>query len=467
MDHLEAKKNIFFASCLENHSQIFNLDYYRSYSIVGISSSIIYWPFYYIYPDPYSHYFLGILTLLGFALASCKALKIKYFIALIPCLYFPLVFQVLHDTGPIRLAIISYPFIILLIFLFFNSKSSLYKILSCFGIFLIISIAIEDKAFFIFILPQIIFLGIGYYLIFEINKTGLEIIFNLRLYKLISILLMTICLALFFVLFCIRIPGQDDLSISYFKFLSSIYREPLGFRKELKEIIQYLLSPIWMSSRIYNFSWLSKGISCIFFLPALFLFLNVKGRLASFKYICFGSIFVTCIIFLISSITWSGHHFIFLHIPIIFLLMQYASKSYNNYLKTILCLSLSSLVAILQLNYADIGIHSRFDKSGLTYLLKDENLAKNSIINFSSWGGYYIQALYGNKSQLVTWTYPLNFQNAKEINELSIKTKRSLIFNICHSCTRDEILKFFPEKSVTRLTTKNSYWILWKIESKI
>jgi len=72
----------------------------------------------------------------------------------LPLLYFPLIFLFLHDTGPIKIAMLTLPILIIIFKKIFNSNSiSFFNFFLTFLACACVVIALEDKAFYLFLLP--------------------------------------------------------------------------------------------------------------------------------------------------------------------------------------------------------------------------------------------------------------------------------------------------------------------------
>ena len=142
--------------------------------------------------------------------------------------------------------------------------------------------------------------------------------------------------------------------------------------------------------------------------------------------------------------------------------MQYAGESAAQYLKIVTLLTLSLIFSIAQLVYGNVGDYAKFNRSDVFKYLQNEESIKNSVINFSSWGGYYIHFLYGPKSQLVT-DRPVDASNGKALEEMRNSLRKDYIINVCYDCTEEAMSIGFPDKSINRIGPQHTKWILWKV----
>ena len=461
-------------SCLRYPAKLFGINFFKSYSYVGVSSANIYKIFYKIIPMQLSHYIYGLVVLVIFSFSLARVLNLKLSTALIPALYFPLLFPLLHDIGPIRIAVLAYPATIYLVSKLFNLGSSTFvKACSIVGIFFVVLVAVEDKPFFVYLIPQIFLMAFGYDLIakYRCSPQSGQVNFFYSLLRTRKIILSTlflsiaVLLALFIVLFCIRIPLGADQSTSYLRSLAGQVH-PIGSSwLEFKYIFEYLITPIIFASRVFDISRWEEAISAFLFAPILLTFLSTRGKLLPYKYLFIFSILILSTTFIFTRNTAYPHHFVFLHIPIIFLLMQYAGESATKYLKIVTLLTLSSIFSIAQLVYGNVGDYAKFNKSEVFKYLQYEDEVKNSVINFSSWGGYYIQFLYGPRSQLIT-DRPIDASSGIALEEMRSRLNKDYIINVCFDCTVEGVSKGFPGKNVTRIGPKQTKWILWKISPR-
>jgi len=480
-EYAAAIEHTFIEGCSWYPSKIFDIEFHRNYGYVGVSSAYLYQPFFNALPSPLSHYILGLLVLLAFSIALTKVMQLNPAVALVPLLYFPLAFQTIHDTGPIRISLLTYPVFIYLAFVLLKAKSLVSaKVLALVILFFSVAIAAESKPFFLYLLPQILLIAFGYAYAISYPKEHdghslRSLIFQVGSKKTLTWLIfiaLVIAFALYLTLFSIKMPGSSGADTTYFSYLLNSATTTNSTLDEAKMILDYLVFPFMFTHKIYDVNRLQQIISAIFFLPIFnitFHYLKQKTQAGLFLG---ASILVMIFILLATKNAWAGHHFIFIHIPLIMLVMLYANESKARFIWAIRAIVLLALVCSAQLLNGTVTLHSNSEKSVVFRYLHNEEIAKSSIINFSSWGGYYIQSLYGAKSQLVTYQF-LNEANhndeannmiqAQRLLDLSKKLNREIIYNICYSCSKKDMMKFFPGKMIEKLELDNSAWLIWKI----
>jgi hypothetical protein len=475
-----AIEHVFRESCTSNPGRLLGLEFYRSYSIVGYTSNLLYLPFYQAFSAPTSHHVLGALVLLIFSIWLVKAFSLSKLTVVIPLIYFPLLFQTIHDTGPIRIALLSYPLVVLSIAKLFDKNSSLFrKGLAFLGIFLVVSFATEDKAFYIYLLPQVLFLALGFVfcrhydemtkLAFKQEKK--ERVF-FKIIEKFAFEIFLVFLAVFFsillTLIFITVPLDD--SSSYHSYLldllvQSSNRIKISFLQEIKYLAGYLLAPTQFANRIYELSFPQKLISIFGFTPVLILCLvALRKEKNKIRFLILGTIGLGVSIFIFTRHAWSGHHFIFLHISILILLMRYASCGEQKYAYVVASILLSTIVSCVQLSFGKQGVHSESTRQPIFDYLSRDEIASNAIINFVSWGGYYQQSLYGARTQLVTYIEPITQESAARLVEVWTRSGRKEIINVCSCCDAQAISSFFPEHKISTVDFLNTSWRLVRIE---
>ena len=74
------------------------------------------------------------------------------------------------------------------------------------------------------------------------------------------------------------------------------------------------------------------------------------------------------------------------------------------------------------------------------------------------------QSIYGDDSQIVTMTAPINTDLAYKLNNLRIKKNRTHILNICYDCSIENIKQVFVDAKNVELTgPKTMDWKVIKI----
>lgn len=468
-------EHIFRESCTAYPIRFFGIDFFRSYAYLGISSNLLYLPFYLALPTPSSHHLLGITVLLIFSILLVKALSFPKQTVVIPLIFFPLLFQIVHDTGPIRLALLSYPLVLMLVFKLLDENQTLHrKIIYSLGMFAVVGIAIEDKPFYIYLLPQVLALSVGFVLIqhrqnqvkFTFTKERVFSEFSTNFLLGLLMLIITVSFACILILLFMTVPlGQKGNHYPYLAYLATKSAIKVSFLQEIQYIATYFFIPTQFASRIYDLSSKSSVISILAFIPTILVSLiALKNETRNMRLVILGTIGLGCAVFLLTRNTWSGHHFIFLHIPILILLMRYASSGLNKYTSVVLSILTSSIVSCTLLFFEKEAVNAESNRQPIFEYLSQENIASDAIINFTSWGGFYIQSLYGSRTQLVTYIEPMTKESSGRLLEIFQRSGRKEIINVCSDCDALSIASFFPGYEVSTIDFPNTSWRLVKIQ---
>ena len=60
-------------------------------------------------------------------------------------------------------------------------------------------------------------------------------------------------------------------------------------------------------------------------------------------------------------------------------------------------------------------------------------MAAKNVLNFSFWGGYYQQSLYGDRAQIVTYIEPMNAGDVTALKDIARRTSRDIL-DVCMRC---------------------------------
>jgi hypothetical protein len=459
--------------CDKYLASFFGFQFHKNYEYFGVTSNFLYAPFYFLFPSIYSHYIFGFIALLAFAGLMVKALNLNAKALIIPLAFFPLLYSFIHDIGPISLAMLSYPAFILAISRLLNPRTSVRSIVFWLGIaFLMTLLSLEDKAFFIYLLPQILLISLAasIYLDKSTDSTFafLKVRSSIFFLRRAVLLGLVIFIAAAIVLLLIRVDGM-----TYYQYLKglraiSLREYPITQWEIFHSIRNFLITPILMIHRTIIPNEFSVWISRLLWIPILAIagFHTWRTKSFALTLILLSDVVLGCI-YIYSQNVWASHHFIFLFIPILIILMLSASSSKNAYYLVISALLLNLVGNIALAVGQPIASHSSPSRAAVFSYLSNHDVARNSIINFSSAGGYSIQALYGDKNQIVVWT-PLKSDHAGDkLLEILTKSGRQSILNVCDNqddCSYQLLKAQFPYQTIQKIGPENSSWWIWEIK---
>lgn len=431
----------------------------RPESYTGLFHSLLYAPFFAALHVPEAQYLFGLTLLALFAFLTSRLIRGGRIGAALLFAFFPFLIMCLHDTGPVSFHLLAFPLCALGFKKILDEPKALkfgYAALTAF----VVAAAAEEKPFFLYLLPSIGFFALAFV------STSEKTILREKIHASWSSLLfggVLAALGIGWVLFSHNAEGQN-----YFGWLIHRADAKVPALDWLTLLLYYLF--FW-SSFAHNFFTITAASTSLFFLSVLtgfFFFLILlavvthreifrnysKTRLAFLA----ASFLAMATIFFVIRNTWAGHHFIFLWVPLIVLFIDVLRRVPSSWRmglgSAFLALNLFSVVVLTQLPFETKVLR---DKEAIFSYLNREDIASEGLINFSSWGGYYIQSLYGQKTQLVTYTepyasersrfLPITMEDADALLKLSQKTGRR-IYNVCYEdyCNADSLQTAFGNR---------------------
>ncbi len=483
----QQKFNIYRESCYEYETQFLGFSYHRAYSIVGISSSIIGFPFFSLVNSIWTNYFIGFLFVILISIGIAKSFVINkgqsFFMFAI---YFPLSYSVIHDGGPIRISmlVIAWSPILLKNFLDSFGVRRLFWLLA---LCLTWVVAVEDKPFFVFLIPGIVLL-MGSSLLFRENK--LYFLTNL---KSAVMGIISSCVSVMLFLLITKVEGE-----TYFEYLTAVSKR-IDFDVLLKSVLTFDYSNLTSQFDLVNkllflFVWplfghrviefTNFGFGSVLFqhpetsktlgnLPTVFYLLTVALTFVSF-YLLFKNLrpskqnIKETFTLLFSSISfwfgafisggWASHHFVFLHLPILVSILI-LNKSKNNRLIYFL-FSITSVITIISILISPVNkLASR--EIGIVYEKAIENSDEFSILSCSSWGCYYPYSLTNKNDIPVVFVTPEVPNHFREL-EIRARSESKNILVMCTDCTIETVGQYFPSFGVSQIETGTKIWSLFK-----
>lgn len=460
--------SVFQEGCDKYSASIFGIPFHRNYQYIGVLSNYLYAPFYYSIPNIYSHYLFGLVSLLLFSFLLVRALKVRWEYIFIPLTFFPLLNLMIHDHGPANFSLISYPIFFLLVQKLFSRDLGLKSfLLLALGIAATVLVGLDEKVFYLYLIPQILILSFAIALYQEVGilkradiSESLPLI--VRRVFFLGLVILLVCVGF---LFFIKTEG-----VNYFRYLVELKKiqsreAPIAFGDIYSFLIQFGSTPYAYPHRIFHLNEGYLRISQIVFAPLLaiaaFAVWNYRNRAA--VWVLLLSEVILILTFFVTKNVWASHHFIFLQIPIIILLILFVNASEKRFLLVSALLVINLVTNIYLLKNSTVQGHARLSQNGIFEYLSQNEIAKNSLINFSSFGGYFILSLYGNKEQVITWKDLKNKESGDDLFQLSKKSSKGNVINACENCELGDIQRAFPSSTVEQVGPKDPSWRLWKI----
>ncbi len=448
-DHPFAKLDIFQEGCDGRYDRItfFGLRISGAYHYVGLLSSVLYAPFYYLFHAPRVQYAYGLVFFLGFALLLARYSKKPQLCLPIILSFFPFVFQFVHDTGPVKFSLMCFPLGAVLARHMILSLSSALRCAYGIALALLILLAAEDKIFFVYLIPSFSFFCIA-----VLDELSWQRLYAQLVKSRIPLLLMAVIVLLGLVTLLFAQMGGG----TYFDHLSRV-----GARLESEQgsktvfITSLLLILTWpaYAHRVFDMQvsnmlpmivsmllCAALIVACLTLAIKRKLFLPLRPRTVLLGLSFFMSLFV----FIGLGKVWAGHHFIFLWVPVLLLFSDLiAALAPTSLLTVTLCYFALNVLSMLVLTQEPIAINMRQDQEAIFDYFSDPQRAASAIVNYSSWGGYFIQALYGPKNQLITSKDPLDSVSAQKLLEIAQRTNRR-VYDVCLDPLQETLFEGLP-----------------------
>lgn len=460
------------------------LKYNLSYIYNGISSSLFLFPFQSIFDSIWTQYFVGTLTLLLITLGTSKSFNIKNKYLPLSLLFFPIVYSLLRDAGPIRISLLCISWSPYL-FKKYLENNGIKKIMY----FLLISISwvisIEDKPFFIYLIPGTVFLMISS---LDKNKI-LEILKRkkLEMFKIFSSLT-------FFCLLFLSLLRMEVWNKPYLVWLMGHSRgrgiSPTGILDPFIYTFywpQYFQRVVHLSNshalNLQNLPIIILALSIVIISAKYYLvlwkFLKKSKEIQNLNLLFLLCSFLTFNICIILSGGVLHHHYVFAQYPLLIALLYFAQikkeKAYYFSFKVFISLTLLSYI-VFTLSPPRLYAHKEIPK---IFNLAIENTDNKSIINCSSWGCYFNYAL-SNKKQMPV-VYGDKIEHMQDLSQLS-KNNQSNILHICQSrysephqepyennkgentiCNKKRLETIYESSNVSEIENDSEIWKLYKI----
>lgn len=446
----------------------------RSFWYAGASSALFFVPFWWLFNDPLAiRVWEGVLWLLSGYLMS-RIIRVPWsIVASVVLLSIPFLAQHVLDTGPIALQLVMVQAAILLI-LKAVTEGSIWK-LPLYGAIagVCIFVAIEQKAFVVYATPLAIYLlCVGVFARYS-NGSGL------RMGQLFGRFLVA-CLASGFV-------GGQLLKTLFFARNrgGGTYWEVLQGRATLFSFTQidewashfwnlfsrYAIRPTEYFHRNYlyqlsimdSFTAGQTAEKCLLAAFALIAALLIKDRRWRQLALTGSSLLVaTAALFLIarSNNSTNGHHVIFAHI----IALAGAAVGIGAISRRYRLMSLIIVGVLLYSNLrpcwkvalSQSDGHADPTRNELFKIVDQEEFARKYLVAHTDWGTYFIDALFGPKSQAVTWIDRVEVDSLKPLAQ---KADRKLAFIKLHDPNWDAHGKEIGLRLYSR--SSSGQWDLW------
>lgn len=422
-------------SCDNLHelTTFFGLKMARPYAYVGPLQGMLYAPVYYAFNSMYAQYWFALPFFLLFAwlMARETGNPRRSFPIFLVCL--PLVLKFIHDDGVLKVMAVTFPLAAMATRKLLNSEKALQYVYA-FLLAAIVLMNIVDKIYFLYLFPSFVFFCLAL-----AGDENWEALLNKIKKAFPAIACAGAILAIVLVIHLLSDYGGGEV---YYKELIKGSPSKQPFEALLGNFMSYVFFWPSYAHRSLNMDYFSSAAVLFFTVLSFSWFvlcvgLGVKTQKGEFKPISLrttlllSSLIAMVVVFVVSRNVWAAHHFMYLWIPILMLVADLVSKLRHQWaLAVVGGFFALNLLALFYMMEAPISQPESKGRDAVFEYLEKAVPAEKSIVNFSSWGGYYIYALYAPKNQLVTYTEPLRPEDAGKLANISNNTGRK-IYNVC------------------------------------
>ena len=442
----------------------------RSYSYVGSISGLLYFPFYLIWPSPYSARFLGILMLAIQALCIQKLYRVHVIKAfLILLCYFPYAVQHLIDTGQLSFqttSIFLYPLLVhSWIRSLLQGKRSAFLYPALIGLLLFFCTWI--KISYLFLLP-----AIGLTITFELYSAYRDNKLSGK-YRLIA-------LGFFILLACCLVPSAvlftavDLYGTPYYEVItSSVSKEAFDlfrFYEHFKnDILRYIIDPSTAAHIVLISPDSIPNASIVVNLSLLFVLIygvwsqrHHRFSLLRAASLLIGFI-ITLVLVVLSKDSRHMQH-VMIAYPFILLLI-FSNLNFTIANKLLIIPGVLWILSNIYLyNYNLESKHRPTEMSPTVPVLNqtlNQRFEKNYVFAIVDWGFYFTKALYGPANQCVLWPqerdeYRLTKSIANSLNRKVVFVGWSPLIQ-----RRPELAQEFPDLQKLDLNFNSDGWEVW------
>jgi hypothetical protein len=326
---------------------------------------------------------------------------------------------------------------------------------------IIIFLAVEDKPFFLYLLPSLICVCLAY------NWTNIKDTVKLLGNTILAVVIFVTLTAIY--LFAAKV-GE----VSYFEYLSGVSGAYDRSWRKAWEVVQLNLSYLtnWYLYAHRNWSALGfvhdvnahLGITLLEL--NLFVLWKARHQINRSRVLWLSlALMLNTGIFAYMQNVWAGHHFIFSY-AILFLLCNHCLNYVSCNFKQIFLL-LTSVYAIfisLQFLLTQPLVEGSRERDRIFEYISQPEIGQNYVILHTNWGTYYQSALYGDRQQLVIYAEPMREAEVARIVEVSRWLDRGVLI-VCRGdeCNAKTLYdKFQGQFTFMPIALPTQEWQVWR-----
>lgn len=440
----------------------------RSYIYTGSSPALLYLPFRMIWPSVNSFLLYGILLFMAFVWGAKKTLNLSLPVTLSAVVFFfPLAYQMIHDTGPVALQVIAMALAPFLLRQALESQKIRRKALFYLPSGILLFFAIESKPLFLSILPAFVIANLAL-----INsELDLRSLWHKLRAQIFMMLIAAVPLGVIY-------SASNRAGRTYFSNLQDHstlggFATWMDFKAELiKTFSQYVLNFNHFAHRVFGYENKLDPATLAylagFALTGVLAFILKIPRKEKIRILSL--LFSGALIFLLIRLqtsSWAGHHFILAWVyPVLALAFSLQRISEH---KKALAFGLASVFMLTQ-SWTSYSLFRReplgessSERAEIFKQVQTPELSSKSIYVHLDWGTYYQSSLYGPKDQVVTYVYIDQVHAFHRLASMARDMNRKLMF-ICHPHTcvlLQQHLAILKNLEPVNLDLELRHWAVW------
>jgi hypothetical protein len=478
----------FREGCEDYEISLFNYEFHRSYSYIGVSSSIIAAPLFLVFNGLWVNFLIGLIHLVLVFIGFAKSFNLGRSSILFGFLSFPIVYGFLHDGGPVRLSALAISWTPVILKKYLDS-ANIYRFFWLFGLIFLWTIATEDKPYFLYLIPGTVLLSLSSLLTLGgyayLKRNSIRLVFGIALAAASSVGFLAVLRVDDGSYLSFLISNSPSIDFTVLLNLSGSYGltnafADLGLYNKLSFLFAWAYFPhriLEMSSfQIDAVTILIPGMESPFRIFASVLYvLGILGsisiyflvlrslrrcsswRIKSSNLILLLTIFTFWLGAFISG-GWAVHHYLYAIFPLhILTLALFRDRELDVYKSVLAFTSVISLLA------AWITPHSIWASPEINkvYQIAIKKSDHNSIISCSSWGCYYQYSLL-NKNDIpvvfASFEIPSHFEDLESYALLHRKN----VYFICSQCSQNQLQEVVPRLFIGKVNTETKDWFLYE-----
>lgn len=451
--------------CSGFRSEFLGFEFHRSYSYIGFMSSLLLWPFWQVWPSLVTVWAVGVVFLAAIGLGLLRSFRVPVRYGFIVLLLFPLVVSVIHDGGPVRLSLLVIAW----------SPWLLQRVMQAKGVFgafgwgalLVLGViaAVEDKPYFMYLLPGTIALSVAALPRWQLPQTRQHWLRGCALWG-------AALLASLIELLVIRVDGM-----SYLAFLGK-ERPPLDARpvQALADLIRWSYDwPMW-AHRVIEYPNPSIPLLAVVGLVAVMpVLLGLvwwgAGRslwLRRESDVWTGVALVAATVLFAAGAIWSGgwagHHYIYVYLPLFvaaLLLWQQGAKGRRMFIAV--ALAFSSLLTLFVIRVSPI-LPTSSPFIGTVMDVAYAAAEQDDIINCASFGCGW-QDLLLNRGDIPVFMGHWNAGDHADAMRAA-RDRNGRIIHVCSGCDQSAIEQQYPGAVVDLVGDPGASWKVFQVDPR-